>query len=592
MSLLSNDPLTQLAFSIHENKGVFAILIGSGLSRAAEIPTGWEITVDLVRRVAAAQGVEDQPDWAKWYTDKTGQEPNYSTLLEDLAASPDERRAILHRYIEPTEEDREQGRKVPTKAHRAIARLVQSGHIRVIITTNFDRLMENALRELGIEPTVVSSVDSLLGAEPLTHTKCYLLKLHGDYKDARILNTDRELSAYPNEYNRLLDRIFDEHGLIICGWSGEWDHALRAAFLRAPNRRYPVFWAARGAMGNGAQELCAHRQAKVISIEGADGFFSSLQQRIETLEQSYRQNPLSVELLVNTAKRYLSKPEYRIQLDELFTAETERLLTQLDAAPLPAHTPWDQGEFRSRVRRYESLSEPLARMAGVLGRWGDGTELPLVIDIIDGLYRDAKKIGNGQTVWLNLRSYPAVLVFTAYGIGLTRARRWGTLHDLFVTPITREHRESKRLVDTLFLGMWEGGQSDVWKQLEGFDRRKTPLSDHLVEVMSEWKTSFAGVSPDFELVCERFETLASLANLEQNDEAMLEEAAARNQEIMVWMPVGRIGWHSDSLHIVTSEFESEATVLALLHAGFARKSRRFLQLFIENLKRYAARMRW
>ena len=245
MTLLQNDPITQLAFSVYENKGVFAVLLGSGLSRSAEIPTGWEITLDLVRRVAAAQGVTEQSDWAKWYREKTGQEPNYSVLLEEIASSPDERRAILHRYIEPDAQDREEGRKTPTKAHHAIAHLVRAGYVRVIVTTNFDRLMENALREQGVEPTVVASADALAGAEPLTHSRCYVLKLHGDYKDARILNTDQELSAYPDGYNRLLDRIFDEHGLIICGWSGEWDHALRAAFLRAPNRRYPVYWAAR-----------------------------------------------------------------------------------------------------------------------------------------------------------------------------------------------------------------------------------------------------------------------------------------------------------------------------------------------------------
>ena len=44
--------------------------------------------------------------------------------------------------------------------------------------------------------------------------------------------TDRKLSAYPDSYNRLLDHIFDEHGLIVYGWSGEWDHALRAAYLK------------------------------------------------------------------------------------------------------------------------------------------------------------------------------------------------------------------------------------------------------------------------------------------------------------------------------------------------------------------------
>jgi hypothetical protein len=253
VSPLISDGLTQLSFSLFENRGVFAILLGSGLSRAAEIPTGWEITLDLIRRVAIAQGVEEQPDWAEWYRQRTGQEPNYSALLEELARSPSERRAILNRYIEPTKEDREDGRKIPTAAHHAIAELVRGGYIRVLVTTNFDRLTESALREVGVEPTVVASVDALKGAEPMAHSTCYILKLHGDYKDTRILNTDAELSAYPPDFDRQLDRVFDEYGLIVCGWSGEWDHALREAILRAPNRRYPMYWVARGELGNGAR---------------------------------------------------------------------------------------------------------------------------------------------------------------------------------------------------------------------------------------------------------------------------------------------------------------------------------------------------
>jgi hypothetical protein len=312
VSILTNDPQTQLAFATYENKGVFAVLLGSGLSRAAEIPTGWEITLDLIRRVALAQGVEEQSDWAEWYRQKTGEEPSYSALLEELASSAEERRSILHSYIEPTERDREEGRKAPTAAHRAIADLVLGGYVRVIVTTNFDRLMENALRERGVEPTIIASVDALSGAEPITHSACYILKLHGDYKDARILNTDTELSAYPVPYDALLDRIFDEHGLIVCGWSGDWDHALRAAFLRAPNRRYPVYWAARGKLAPGAQDLVDHRRARIVPIADADSFFSGLRERVETLAQNQRQNPLSVELLINSAKRNLAKPEHRI----------------------------------------------------------------------------------------------------------------------------------------------------------------------------------------------------------------------------------------------------------------------------------------
>lgn len=592
MTLLQNDPITQLGFSVHENKGVFAVLLGSGLSRSAEIPTGWEITLDLVRRVANAQNVEEQADWAKWYREKTGQEPNYSTLLEEIAISPDQRRAVLHRYIEPNDQDRAEGRKIPTKAHHAIAQLVRSGHVRVIITTNFDRLMENALREQGVEPTVVSSADALAGAEPLTHSRCYLLKLHGDYKDARILNTDQELSAYPESYNTLLDRIFDEHGLIICGWSGEWDHALRSAFLRAPNRRYPVYWAARGALGSGASELAIHRSAKTIPITGADEFFQTLLECVKTLEQSQRQNPLSIELLVNRSKRYLAKPEYRIQLDELLSQETERLMAQLEGSQFTPDGQFNQQEFRSRVQRYEALTEPLARMAGVLGRWGDGSELTVILNIIRGLYIQAKKVQNGKVAWLLLKIYPAVLIFTAYGVGLTRSCRWKTLHELLIAPWHREDREPKRVVSTLFLEMWEEGyNTQVWQNLEGPDRHNTPLSDHLLDVMTNWRSSFAGVSVEFELIFERFELLAALAYLEENSEEKLEQDFANlPHRQFARMPMGRVGRHFSSANALIFELQSEAMITDLLNAGFARKSRRFLELFIANFKHYVDRM--
>ena len=43
-------------------------------------------------------------------------------------------------------------KKTPTPAHRAIASLVKAGYIRVIVTTNFDRLVEQALTDAGVPP--------------------------------------------------------------------------------------------------------------------------------------------------------------------------------------------------------------------------------------------------------------------------------------------------------------------------------------------------------------------------------------------------------------------------------------------------------
>jgi hypothetical protein len=592
LPLLTNDPLTQLAFSIYENKGVFALLLGSGLSRAADIPTGWEITLDLIRRVGLARDVDEQPDWAAWYREAAGDDPNYSALLEELASSPQERRAILHRYIEPSDDDLKEGRKVPTPAHHAIAALVQGGYVRVMVTTNFDRLMENALRERGVEPTVVASVDALAGAEPLTHTACYILKLHGDYKDARILNTESELSGYPAQYDNLLDRIIDEHGMIVCGWSGEWDHALRAAFLRAPNRRYSMFWAARGTPGDGAQQLIEHRKARVIPITDANTFFKSLQQRVVTLEQSQRQNPLSIEILVNSTKRFLAKPEHRIQLDELLAEETDRLIARLDSSEFAMLHQWKPTEFRARVQKYEAATEALATMCGVLGRWGDDTEFPLVCDIIRSLYAQSEKIAAGLTYYVNLRSYPAVLVFTAYGLGLTRAARWRSLHSLFDFTVDQQYREPLRAIETLFLWAWKGTENDAWKQIEGLEQRRTPLSDHLFELFSEGGKRFAGLTPDFELMFERFEVLGSLAFLERNDKASLQQTLSSAARDFTWMPIGRASWHGANARKLIGELESSSVKTALTENGFGSGDPEFVDLFIANFKRMMGRAPW
>ena len=397
-----SDPVTQAAFSLHENKGVFALMLGSGVSRAAEIPTGWEITIDLVRRVAEAEGVEEQADWAKWYVETEGKEPDYSDLLAKLATTQAERRAVLHSYIEPTDDDREEGRKLPTNAHKAIARLVRSGHIRVIVTTNFDRLIENALREEGIEPTVVSSLDALKGAEPLAHTACYVFKVHGDYKDTRILNTEEELDGYPFEFDVLLDRIFDEYGLLTCGWSGEWDQALRNAITRAPNRRYPMFWASRGDLKGKAKDLSDLRGGITVPITDADTFFVDLAERVMTLEKSRQQNPVGIDMLLNRAKRYLAKPEHRIQFSDLLNAEVSRIIEVLESEDMSAGKPWSPEEFKRRVREYESVSEGFVKICGLTGIWGDTSFLGYVTEAIKTLWEFAQPQTGGTVIFLNI----------------------------------------------------------------------------------------------------------------------------------------------------------------------------------------------
>jgi len=583
MTNISGDPTTQLAFSMSENRGVYAVLLGSGVSRAAGIPTGWEITLELIKRVGRASGAGEQEDWLAWYVRHTGQQPNYSTLLEQLATTQTERRSIIQSFLEPNEDELESGLKVPTAAHRAVAELVKSGHIRVILTTNFDRLMESALRDLGIEPTVVSNSDMLLGAEPLTHSRCYILKLHGDYKDARILNTDVELGEYPPSFDALLDRIIDEFGLIIAGWSGEWDHALRLAFLRAPSRRYPTFWLSHGGITERAKELLNHRRA-IVALGDADAFFSNLLSKIETIKQTQQSNPIGLELTLAMAKRFMAKQEYRIQLDDLISAEIRHTLDRFTAM-FAAGEPTPAMAFADLAAAREAAADPLSRLGTILGRWGNGDELDSMTEAIKFLYFTAHQSRRGSFYWQGLMNYPAALVFYGYGLGLTRAGRWDVLHRLLTTPLVHEsYAEHVGAILTPFF--IESDCTSAWRELPGQSESETPLCNRLLEVlMPKWVAAFAGVR-EAETIYEHFEMACVLAHQGFAEVTQAELRERLNTGNFHYLVSGRIRWNAPSRKRLVTALSLDEYATPLLAAGFAQGNREHLATFVEGLQHY------
>lgn len=415
------DPIHSLAFSIQANPGVYAVLLGSGISRAAKVPTGWEVTLDLVRKLSEVSGESCEPTPEEWYRVKFGREPDYSEILAAIAKTAAERQQLLRCYWEPSAQEREEGAKQPTIAHRAIASLVEQGFMKVIVTTNFDRLMETALADVGITPTVLSSPDQVHGSVPLIHTRCCVFKVHGDYLDTRIRNTPEELSAYPRAFDRLLERIFDEFGLIVCGWSADWDEALRKALLRAPSRRFATYWATRGEPSDMAQGLINHRGAQVIPIRDADSFFQSVEQQVRSLEEFSRPHPLSTEAAVASLKRYLSEPRFRIQLADLVNDEVERIIEAtsgekfiVQGGPVP-----NKVSATARVRAYETACTTILAMAPIGGFWAEEQHYYVWQRALERL--SFVELRGGFTLWLELRRYPATLLLYALGLGAIEA---------------------------------------------------------------------------------------------------------------------------------------------------------------------------
>lgn len=82
------DPSLALALAVHTTKGAYALLLGSGISRSASIPTGWEVVLDIIRKLAHLQQADCAPDPADWYVRTYNEQPDYARLLDQLAHTP------------------------------------------------------------------------------------------------------------------------------------------------------------------------------------------------------------------------------------------------------------------------------------------------------------------------------------------------------------------------------------------------------------------------------------------------------------------------------------------------------------------------
>ena len=504
---MTSDPAVSLASSIQAGPGAYALLVGSGLSREAGVPTGWDVVLDLIRRLAAAWKQDPGEDLTGWYRRNADGEPDYSALLEQVATSREDRRNLLESHFEPTDDERDEGVKMPTAAHRAIAELVKGGYLKVIVTTNFDRLLELALAEVGVVPTVISSSAHANGALPLVHSGGTIIKVNGDYLSPDLKNTVEELSSYDPAIDALLDRVFDEYGLVVCGWSARWDTALRNAVLRAPNRRFATYWMHRGNLTAQAQELIAHRQAISMQITNADTAFDALSQTVAALAELADQQPQDTAAAVARLKRYLPDPTHRIRLSDLITTETEHLIGQI--ADLPVGGVDGAAIYEQRIRTYEEASVRLATLLAVGARFSDIEQHDqLWADTVDRLANRPLAV-SGRELLINMQQYPTLLAMYAIALGSAAASR--------LEPIARvlgaitAGVQNDRTPIAAAVNAWTVFDPDVFKRhVEGFEKARVPVSTHLLEVLRPATAEFEPDEHRYEPLFDEVEYLFGL----------------------------------------------------------------------------------
>lgn len=500
------DPILSLTFTLNSNKGRYALLIGSGVSRSAGIFTGWEITLDLIRQLASVNNKNCDTDPEKWFINEFKTYPDYSEIINKLALTQAERCYLLKQYFEPTKEGIEKGEKVPKLAHQSIAKLVAEGFIKVIITTNFDRLIEQALNNIGIIPIVLSTEDAIIGAIPFYFNDCTIIKVHGDYQDPRIKNTVTELESYDKNLKELLGRIFDEYGLIVCGWSSEWDIALRDCICRSKNHRFSTYWTHlyNKEPEDKAKSLISLRNAEIIEITNADDFFYNLSEKLFALQKTAQAHPLSVKIAVMKIKKYILEDKYDIELQDLLMEETKELIIKMSSNNFPMEKIENSvDEVLNRMKKYEAITETLMNLMIIGSYWGKKSHEVLWYKCIEKIIEFNDYFSD---TWLEqLHFYPALLLMYSSGLASIISKKYGNFKALMGMKFFFDRSEEYFIIKALK----NDTLNSIGKGIPNINQI-TPRSHYLCEFLrNPFKQLLLG-ERDYSTCFDRFEYLLAL----------------------------------------------------------------------------------
>ena len=216
----------RVASVIKNSPSSFVFYLGAGVSVEAGVPSAWNIcdniASDLLQqeeRTRQFKGLtparlvgEEREQYLNKMLGWHDEEKRYLNCVKLHFATPAIRVEYFRRLLE---------HKTPSFAHHAISLLMSNNCLaRTALTTNFDKLIENAFTALGDSECQAIRMKEELQYWRQEPDKCYLLKLHGDYDTHNIVNTPEESVKLAPEMAAKATSLLTNAGLLVLGSAG------------------------------------------------------------------------------------------------------------------------------------------------------------------------------------------------------------------------------------------------------------------------------------------------------------------------------------------------------------------------------------
>lgn len=264
----------------------FAFLLGAGTSVTSGIPTGETLVLRWISEMHKRQVDDtDELPLKKWATAQNlgikGFNPKNAAAfypqIYDQRFSDDPESGYA--YIEDV-----MSRVEPSYGYSILAKVLAETRHKVVITTNFDNLVSDALSIYTDTFPLVCGHESLTGFVRLRLRRALVAKIHRDLLFAP-KSGSAGTSVLPMPWQQVLKRLFEEYTFIAIGYGGNDGSLMDFLYKLEPGKIVGgLFWCYREADGipeKGIRNLVSKQSGKLIPILGFDEFMMQLGQKME-----------------------------------------------------------------------------------------------------------------------------------------------------------------------------------------------------------------------------------------------------------------------------------------------------------------------
>lgn len=241
----------------------------------------------------------------------------------------------------------------------------------------------------------------------------------------------------------------------------------------------------------------------------------------------------TTERKIENAKELLADSSASIRLHDFIIDEVKRFLTNTSDEHFPLQDPYSQEKLVERIANYDSSISELSGLMCCLAYWA-GSPHQVIIQKAFARLVDRIESQTGIRAWLDLRWYPIIRSLYCSGVAAIDGQRYDSLATILNTKIgaSSRHEKDQTFIDTLTRGFLELARSDVFKQLPGYERYHTPLSEYLFKTLQPQLDDVLFIGKNYERSFDEFEVLLALAAAD----------AGQQSGWLVWGPIGRFGW--------------------------------------------------